>query len=811
MILKRFIPAFILSVMIAFPQNMIGCAGGDDPYDYYVSFFWNNQSEQQGYKPFYYTGEIRWYDLEETPTTEEVNTTEWKNYFSNQPSDKDVYQFVYKYSSKDLNALYYNIEKSKPFAAADSVKKNSVTNWFLQKKDLEALGYILYAKQVEPQVSYDWDAWEPVKKDTAKMGKLIKNGLQLYTAAKNENIKLRYAYQLVRLAHYADRYDESIRYYDTYVKPNTTSSYLKAVSLAQKGGAVFKNGDKPQAAYLFSQSFAQAPVKRLSNMLSFSWCFDAKADRNDYIKLCKTKEEKANMLGMFALGSIEDESKTMEEIAAADPSSPMLEIIAAREINKAEENYLTPSLRKNQGASISYYYYDDDSASAEEKYRSKKIVTQNLLKSLEALGNNRQLKNSGFYTMAAGYTAYMLNDITKADELLSKAKTQSLTSKQTDEWNLIKLLVSINQQKTIDEAFEEKLLPQLKWLEEKALIKRGPLGQWHEDEQWKKFYRDVCREVLAEKYKAQGNTAKQALCYGLADNIYSTFDYENQTASLDFLRDEMTTDNLLSLFNLFSSKSKTGFENYMTSKSAIKNDDVTDVIATSYIRDFNFAKAEEWLKKAKNTTEMKDDWYDYTAEKENHTNVNPLHDYINDWQRFERPLTKPYTKLTLVQKIMELQKITNTEKNKETLAKAWYQLGTIYYNMSYYGNSWMAVSYYRSSTDWFDETKKGWEKEFFGVFKAKDCYQKAYELSANKEFKAAAFFLVAKCAQRQIVEPEYDYNGNYDAYDKKMQSFQYLFYHNKLFPQFQKEFGSTAFFQRAVNTCSYLRDFVKKK
>jgi len=34
---------------------------------------------------------------------------------------------------------------------------------------------------------------------------------------------------------------------------------------------------------------------------------------------------------------------------------------------------------------------------------------------------------------------------------------------------------------------------------------------------------------------------------------------------------------------------------------------------------------------------------------------------------------------------------------------------------------------------------------------------------------------------------------------------------NKYFPQFVKEYGNTAFYKEAFNSCSYLRDFVKKK
>ncbi|MBK7305865.1 MAG: hypothetical protein IPI88_01800 [Chitinophagaceae bacterium] len=59
-----------------------------------------------------------------------------------------------------------------------------MTAYFIQSKDLEALGYILYAKQVEPYVTGGEGDWNAPARDSLKMAKLIKNGQQLYAVAK---------------------------------------------------------------------------------------------------------------------------------------------------------------------------------------------------------------------------------------------------------------------------------------------------------------------------------------------------------------------------------------------------------------------------------------------------------------------------------------------------------------------------------------------------------------------------------------------------------------------------------------------------
>jgi len=273
----------------------------------------------------------------------------------------------------------------------------------------------------------------------------------------------------------------------------------------------------------------------------------------------------------------------------------------------------------------------------------------------------------------------------------------------------------------------------------------------------------------------------------------------------------MNTDQILKLYQLLNSKNLSPYDNYLVTHASFTKDNIIDVIGTSYLRDFNFKKAIEWLKKANNPESLETDNYNYTTEKESHVNVNPFYDYINDWNRYDRSLQKPYTKLSLTQRLMELQKSIDTAKTNETKSKIYYQLATAFYNMSYYGNSWKAVAYSRSTSDWNQGNySTNWEKEYYGVYKAGQYYQKAYALSSNKEFKAAALFLEAKCLQRQIPLPAYNYS-NPEKYSKEQDDFEKKFRNNILFPKFQKEFGDTKFYKYASNRCSYLRDFVKKE
>ena len=61
--------------------------------------------------------------------------------------------------------------------------------------------------------------------------------ISLYKAATNPDIKLRYAYQLVRFNHYSRKYQPAIDAFQTYVEPLKLKNHMYYYALDQKAGA----------------------------------------------------------------------------------------------------------------------------------------------------------------------------------------------------------------------------------------------------------------------------------------------------------------------------------------------------------------------------------------------------------------------------------------------------------------------------------------------------------------------------------------------------------------------------------------------
>jgi hypothetical protein len=789
---------FINALFIIFPYNILGCGPDADPYDCYTSFFHKDLTDVKGYQPFYYVNDLFLYSEAEPEDAAHATASDWISYCNNNATVNEAYDFVARFAYNDLSKLYAQLEKKPAAALPDSVNKNAITKYFQQSNDLEALGYLMYAKKVEPWVIGTWNDWDAVKRDSLKMSKLIKDGQQLYAVAKKDFVKLRYAYQIQRLALYSGNSKDCIRYYDELVKNNPVKNTVQDLALSLKAGAMFRQGSGREAAYLFSQQFTTSNLKRVANYMSFSWCvkrLDA-ADRKACIALCKNATERANMLGLFALGSNAQETVTINSIYQSAPKTPLLEVLAIREVNKIEERYFSPELTKQKGGKQIYlgsYYAGDDNAAAPWQQEVKELIAL-----YHTIAQNKAVPNRPLFEVAAAYLAYISKNYTVAKEYLANTDKMAPTEKVKDQVALVRLLVTINEKQAVDSSFEATLLPSVQWLAGKVKSEGKGTQNYYYNEwsagPWKQFYRNLFSEILAKAYHKQGAVEKEALCIGNGESILGSSWIGNTE---DFVHNEMATKDLLALNKLLHAAKKSAWEQYCCTHFPMKADAVTDVIAMSHTRDYNFATALEWLNKIKDPGLMK-------------LERNPFGDMLKDNQDDLFAFDKgAFNKTGFVK---EMAALMNKEKQHTATAADLYKLGVGYYNMTYYGRAWQTVKYYRSGSDGYGipPNATSFQKEYYGCFTAEKYFQKAMQAAADNNVKARCLFMMAKCAQKRIAQPAYDYN-NQAAYDKASTDYMYKFTHSQYFPALQKDYGNTPFFKEAVNTCSYLKDFVEKK
>lgn len=807
---KAFTAASISSLFLTcFPYNIIGCAGGDpDPYDYFVSFYHKQLAGSKAHEPFFYTNFQFLYDAAEPVNTAEATSAEWVDYGNKAFSRKEAYAFMCEYSRKDLSVLYMHLEKNQPLSIPDSVKQNAMTGYFMKSKDLEALGYVLYAKQLEPLVTGSWSSWEPVERDSVKMSKLIRNGQQLWAAAKSDYIKLRYAYQVTRLAHYSGDYMGCLELYNQYVAPNKTSSVLQELGTGLYAGAQFRLGKKEEAAYTYSKLFSHSDLKKVSNYLSFDWCVKRldERSRKNALALCKTDEERAHMLALFALGSNEPEPAVLEAVFKSIPKAPVLQVLLTREVHKLEEFLLTPGLQFENGKEEARIFYTEYTK-GDDNYNRWMTDCNQLIRFCQSAAAQQSDKVP--FLLAAAHAAVITRQSALAKELLEAAKKETQTSLQKDQWAMTNLLQTINTTSVPDAAFEAALLPSLQWMEKKAAA----------DKEFARFYRRLFGDVLAVKYNnaPENLRFKSKLCYGLADAIQAKYLQDGwgyYSNALQILRQESTPREVEQLIALMESKKPSAYDQFLISRNSFSRNDINDLAGTAWLRQYKFREAEKWLAKVPASYYAVEPFKTYLA-------ANPFADLLLDTHAPTKQDTVKYTKLGFSRKMIALEKQFAAQADKELKAKLAYEMAKGYYHMSYWGNSWLLVQYSWSSGEagedaYMSDSKaaapRGVNLDYYTVRMARDWYSKAEKLSANKNFQARCVYMQAKCAQKEYSNIPWFYEYEQKTYQREL---------NKYLLDFDREFGyysrmkqqysNTPFYKEAYNTCSYLKDFLSVK
>ena len=788
---KIFTTACISTLFISFPYNIIGCGYSVDAYDYYTTFFNADIVANTALRPFYYTAYADLYDSQEPVNPADVLAEEWKNYAGVSVTINDAKAFVTEYDVKDINNLYNYIEKNQLAILPEKVKQNSLTKYFIQQKDYEALGYIIYAKKVEPLVIAT-PKWEAKVNDVAAMEKLIRSGLQLYTAAKTDFFKLKYGYQITKLALYSGKNNDGVKYYDALVAPTKTKSVLQPMALSLKAGALYKIGKHAEAAYLYSKAFASSDAKKISNFVSFKWAVQKGNGRNDYLQLCKTNKERADMLALFALSSIEAETKTIQEIYTLDSQNKNIETLIARDINKIEDNYFTPILGNKSGGKQNFYISTLNEN--DEKFVVAKQQLKDLQKIVLKIAEAPKQTNALYYTSAA-YCSFMMQNYTEANQFLSNANKLKPVGNVKGQWMLTNLLVIINEATKITTATETTILPSLQWLKQKATIKIRKEFEGQEYDTWKIFYRNVLSVALAKKYHAQGDIFKETLCVASAEKIFSNYNYN----SLEFLRNNTDINDVEKLYAFFTSKNTSAFDAFIINNNALTTADIIDFAGTSYLRNYDYEHAIKWLQKS-------------GANKKDTIYKSAFIELLKDVEEKLPTETRTTSKLLFAQEMLATQNLAKTEPTKA--ANHYYKLATGMYNITYYGHAWELVQYYRSGSDGYQIPKNAtsFQKQYYGCYAAHDMYKKAMDASADKNFKGKCLFMMAKCSQKTAGkkygydEPGYTYEKSEIAQIEFMKNFK----NNKYFAELSRDYKGTPFYEEAYSRCSYLKDFVQK-
>lgn len=427
------------------------------------------------------------------------------------------------------------------------------------------------------------------------------------------------------------------------------------------------------------------------------------------------------------------------------------------------------------------------------------------------LTSDAKNKEPQIATLTNAYLYFMQNKPDEGITALKKLDGQNLSAKLGDQKQIVNLLLlaqRIKQLKGVDEA---SLLPSLKWLNAKVIAGGKPKTDVYpytpdNNNQFAITQRNFYTYVLAPAYLRQGDTARAALAMlnssrnGMGSNNW----YINQDMP-DFWFNFVHSPQLKQLIDWKTNRPANQFLAFLSKElNRVNTDNLYELLGTIELREHHYPEAVTAFQQIKNKKLINKPYNGQNYDSDGESNQgDPFVVDINDYPK--NFAGKRYTKLTFAQKMAELWR--KTQKQPQNAA-AYYQMANGLYNTSTYGNSWGLIAYTWSATDVGRKLLYYYDGDYIKASKAKQYYLKALELSEDPEIKAKCTFMAAKCEQKEHEAPSY--GGNYEAYDKLEKLYTKQLTQNSYFKG-MKQYKSTAFYQKAVNECSYLSDFIKSK
>lgn len=784
----------------------IACRPEADPYDYYISFFHNNLPEKDEYAQFSFTGLTFLYYEEEPESEAQINSREWANYLGGKVKAADVEQAMYHLEGHEDTTLQLGYLAGKS-ALPLQLKSNTFLLALGEKQHQQALEYYRFAKRAEPFATV-MDAWDPEPRDTATLAQLGEEAETRARSIADEFLKLRYHYQAQRLLRYAGEKDAASEVYTRQIRDSKQQSHVKGWALALQAGI---EPDSVRSAYLFSLVFNNYKERRIQAYRNFRYTH---AKIEDVLKLARNNRERATICAMEGLGDPGLNLNYLKRIYAWDPASPVIATMLTREINKLEEVFLDPKIRKQlppvKSPVFSYIYYDEGTTgdsvrnAALEHMKDLKAVSDQIFK-------ERKHPDYAIGKLASAYISWMSNDTKRGLSDLAELDQLKLREKLQDQKQMINLLLRSQHIQALNEINEDALLPALIWLDNKVTVeaaskKEPKSNSWsaYANRPFATSSRNFYQTILAPAYYKQGMISKAAAAVSKGEVRGIGQSYPDEVTR-DFWQNNLEPISVSRLLAWKNNPPTNAYLRLLTKNVGLHHkEDLYELLGTTYLRKHEYKKA---ILAFKQVSKRKLDSWSSQALWESKKGSNPFISRLDDYPRvWITPKLRAYNKLEFAEAMQALQvQMKAAPRNAENFFK----YATALYNTGMHGNSWYYISYGRAAEDAGRGRMYYYDDDYVRSAHAETYFLKARAVTRDPEFKAKCTFMAAKCAQKQIPWPVVDYhNYNNDRYEQAQQQYAKQLRQNKYFSDLKGRYSNTRFFKQAVNACSYLRDFL---
>ena len=725
--------------------------GWDEGDWYYYNLFNQEIMSDERYRPFLLVYGSRYYTND---TLRNGNIEEWRQYLG--LSYDDTQYLVFKASREDLQ----NLSKGK--AAKDS--NLSFANADFMKRHKQALLYLAYAKYLEPYMrivpdenaEYYWDLPEYEHNAGDLDYQKVKTVLvKSWNAESDKELKLRYGYQLVRLAHYTRRYYEAVQLFDEYVEPLNMRTEMYYYALCQKAGALHGTASTDQANRDFIRVFANSYDLKTTAYTSLTLGWENDIDFNSFVAGAADNNERNDIFFMMGYSDFNNPVNEIEKIVVTDPDAIQAKVLMVRAVNMIERRMLPSEPNWEGESNISRYPYLSLTDTEGRAFFNQTLRVSDMQRD--------KASDKNFWNLASSYLHFLNKDFDLASRCLGNVKSSD--ADYMDMVNHLTAYIDICRQPKIDADAERYLFNNY-----------ADLIQGETNYNYNYAYNTFVGLVLANRYAMQGEKAKS----------YLTLHHIAQVT------DEPTEAMVDDIQTFLNKKKKTPLEEYLATNSTVDianpNNYLSYVKGVLRLTDGDFKTAKSLFQK-QTRLQMSRRLFGHNIEVYYSGDEKDImrDDYIGDFPFLRDNMSE----LEVTDALMQLQKLG--DKKGDEAAKANYLLANFFYNVSRTG-------YYRhylrfDNDNGFSSWKYGpGTTAYKNTLDLSNAYlEKARKTATDRELLAHIIFAQAKNAQQLMEE-----NTSYWGYQMVVADEQ--------FNEFDQYVG-TAYHREVSSNCVYYRDY----
>ncbi len=306
----------ILIVLFGFKVASYAC--GWDPYDSYSYHLFNQHYIQsKGYDAFFKEELFSSWAYEHSEPVISKNVELWQ-------------ELLPGWTVENITLALTN-DTTKIFERLWSGKKEGTNK--------AVYDYMLYARTCSDQHhsrrQRSWSYNDMVNDEVVDLSELIAQGVDGFNASNNPQLKLRYAYQVIRNYHYSKRYQEAVQFFNKFIKDQFNKTEIYYYVQDQVAGCYFSLEDYNKAAYMFLQVFSKSYDRKVSSYTSYKFCTDRDAEGKQYFS---NSDDRATYLTLKSIRSYSDQMQYLQEIAEVAPQDEKLELMFVRDLYDIEDD-----------------------------------------------------------------------------------------------------------------------------------------------------------------------------------------------------------------------------------------------------------------------------------------------------------------------------------------------------------------------------------------------------------------------------------------------------------------------------------------